>query len=518
MSRINTYPEVDRLNSDDFLIVDGATNGTRKIKASEFSKDNDGTFEIPFYPFQFVRAYRQASNNSLVNNNGYATSIASFKLNGKGRLHFTISGTNLKVKLWKLNSTEDGLVQVFDYTTDAYAEGSSGKYYIVFHATTGDISSANISQLHVTCNKGVFDDFVETNFIKLTKSGKFSNYGENAIFRNGYDPDLKMGMRNQTKNRLTVYPYYAVDDCTIYSPSFNTAYIIIIENDTLYTLQKGMRHTIAKGTYFGVAFINGTSATEHDGTTHICYEIKNAGYNDEYGNQLLQNSTISRSDSQILVGDLIFMVTYGGDLYHVYSLATGDYIKKEQQLDHTVGHANSGNYDNGCFYVSDWTINNVIHVFDVDTETPALTYSKDITLPENQYGRVEYYVQQEEKEIYFLGWQNGDSATDPNNLVYGLYVKSGDTYVLAWEKKARRVKTLQSFTKQGDCFYFVEVETGSGYTTQSICELNLHTGEIKQYPVSGTLATREGETLMPIGKKTFIIGDAHGYLFFYAIG
>ena len=32
MSRINTYPEADSLNRDDFLVIDGTTDGTRKIK------------------------------------------------------------------------------------------------------------------------------------------------------------------------------------------------------------------------------------------------------------------------------------------------------------------------------------------------------------------------------------------------------------------------------------------------------------------------------------------------------
>lgn len=32
MSRINTYPEADSLNQDDFLVIDGATDGTRKVK------------------------------------------------------------------------------------------------------------------------------------------------------------------------------------------------------------------------------------------------------------------------------------------------------------------------------------------------------------------------------------------------------------------------------------------------------------------------------------------------------
>lgn len=31
MSRINTYPEADSLNQDDFLVIYGATDGTRKI-------------------------------------------------------------------------------------------------------------------------------------------------------------------------------------------------------------------------------------------------------------------------------------------------------------------------------------------------------------------------------------------------------------------------------------------------------------------------------------------------------
>lgn len=34
MSRINTYPEADSLNQDDFLVIDGATDGTRKFKVS----------------------------------------------------------------------------------------------------------------------------------------------------------------------------------------------------------------------------------------------------------------------------------------------------------------------------------------------------------------------------------------------------------------------------------------------------------------------------------------------------
>lgn len=54
MSRIITYPEADSLNQDDFLVIDGATDGTRKIRAASLE---DGANAAGVKRLTFVNGY-----------------------------------------------------------------------------------------------------------------------------------------------------------------------------------------------------------------------------------------------------------------------------------------------------------------------------------------------------------------------------------------------------------------------------------------------------------------------------
>ena len=162
-------------------------------------------------------------------------------------------------------------------------------------------------------------------------------------------------------------------------------------------------------------------------------------------------------------------------------------------------------------YVSDWTDNTLIHVYNVDAENNALTYNKDIVIPIENVGRVEYFVRNDENEVFFIGWQNGDSSVNPNTLIYGLYVLTTEGYEQSWIRKAFRPKVLQSFTMQGNYIYMVECDTN--YKTTGIIILNLETGLSSFSEAIGTITTFESETIIPIGLQSFILADSRGRLF-----
>ena len=480
--------------------------------------------EIQFYTFQFVGGAYRKTDLSLADNVAYVTIARSVHLSGVGGMHFYVDdNSGITFQVFKVNDAGTAMTSVTGGNVDDYyIPGEAGWYYITLKTVDGSVFTKNhFANFHVVAPRSVYDRYVAENFIKVERTGTFGDVGTNGLSKYTINAETGFAARYSASSRITGYPYYSDKNITIFCPYHTNANdaLIVCVNNTITTIQRGQKASIPANTFFGVGFVSGSGNSDNTITNHTIFIVEGTQIDGVYLNQLLCNRTISRADTAFVVDNLVFMIAGDDALYHVFSLESGQFLVSEQALGHTGGHANSCNYSDGYCYVSHWyeEHNNLIYVFDVDTENHTLTYVRDIELPQSQYGRTEYYVQNNEKEIYFLGWQTAASGTPANCLVYGLYIKVGDEYVLSWERKAARINTLQSFTKQGDYLYLVEV-IDTDYHTTGICSLNMSTGEIKVHPVSGTITSYEAEGINPIGDRTFLITDSRGRLFFYALG
>ena len=90
MSRIITYPEADSLNQDDFLVIDGATDGTRKIKTNSllgaFFNTSNNLFNKDDIDIVF---------NSEINASGTITETTNYFVSGFINNHILIVINNL---------------------------------------------------------------------------------------------------------------------------------------------------------------------------------------------------------------------------------------------------------------------------------------------------------------------------------------------------------------------------------------------------------------------------------------
>lgn len=112
MSRINTYPEADSLNQDDFLVIDGATDGTRRVKT-----DKVGPNIHEFKDALLVKTKLAPS-----------TSASNWALNNK---YLSVSDTNAIIYKYEVNAGEEIYLNVESYgectaifQTDAYIPSS----------------------------------------------------------------------------------------------------------------------------------------------------------------------------------------------------------------------------------------------------------------------------------------------------------------------------------------------------------------------------------------------------------
>lgn len=228
-----------------------------------------------------------------------------------------------------------------------------------------------------------------------------------------------------------------------------------------------------------------------------------------FGTQRISAKTNTRTDCAFIADDKIFTIS-NTNLYSVY--VNGSYAVLDSPLTGSVGHANSCNYLDGKVYVSDWDVNNKIHVFNVDTTNNTLTYSKDITLPSSNYGDTEYFVTNAEKEIMFCGWKTGDSATTPNSIVYGLYIYNGTEYILSWVKEAIRPTIMQGFCFLGESLVLVNC-ANSTYHTIGFNKIDMNTGLTTEYVASGTITNHEAEAIFPVDDYTLMSVDATGNIY-----
>ena len=180
-------------------------------------------------------------------------------------------------------------------------------------------------------------------------------------------------------------------------------------------------------------------------------------------------------------------------------------------LDHTVGHANTTNYDNGYAYVSDWTDGQTIHVFAVDDDNNTLTYVKDITVP-TTHGRTQFWVFDNENQIYSCGWDY-EHSENSQYMVVELWKKERDgDYVKSWESTAIGITMVQGMCVYNGRMYIID--NTNAYKHLGIVIVDLDSG-VQKYDASqtGTILTLESEALVPIGNDQFICVTHNGSQF-----
>ena len=403
------------------------------------------------------------------------------------------------------------------WVSEQYVNGLENIRIIVRTVDNAEISGTDIDAVHIYSTY-VAKDAYESIFVnKFTRTTRLPEYDavDSKITRYRVDTSTNnVGtlLRNNTSCRAT-YAWQVCEesDCIIWCGQYSTSYIdIIINNAVVATLNRGECYKITKGTKFLIGFVS-TSATST--ITNACFVVVPETTPSESNYQLLDATVNSGQDCCFVIGDKVFAI---GRETTGYSVKQGDtWLVTKAALGIDVGHANSCNYDsgNGKAYVSDWRDHpESIYVFSVDAQNNSMTYEKTITVPlPADRGSTEYYVFDNEKQIIYLSWESGNSSTNPNTLMFGLYVLTSTGYVLSWEKKAARGETVQGMTVQDNYIYYVEV-TGAAYDTYAINRINMATGEVEyaDTDVVGSIASNESEGIASIGKQTFIVLTRNG--------
>ena len=186
-------------------------------------------------------------------------------------------------------------------------------------------------------------------------------------------------------------------------------------------------------------------------------------------------------------------------------------LAAEITLDHSVGHANSANYDNGFAYVSDWTDGQTIHVFAVDDANNTMTWTKDITVP-TTHGRTQFWVFDNENQIYSCGW-NYEHSGNSQYMVIELWKKGGDgVYVQAWESVVTGISVAQGMCVHQNRLYIIDDTID--YKHQGIVVIDLSSGQqIHNSSQSGTILTLETEALIPVADDRFVVVTYNGAQF-----
>ena len=467
--------------------------------------DSIESVRIPLYPCQFIgNAYKNASGTASDNDHCIVTE-RPLVFKNYGSVHVYTTNNNLSFS-WKLSTDSALKTGIKDFRF-------SGDVELQLNILTDDstpVKSSDLSSIVIETTETVYNHYIADNFFKPITSNRFEDFGGDNIHRYGmYNTGDQIGFaqRGNAYYRITSMPCICEHDLTIYCGINNSLNLEILVNGTLTTIQYGQWFKVPKNTVFAVAFKSTSRNSNNNISTSGIYIIDDSVPSADI-TQYISQAVVTRADCGFMVDDKVFLISSTG-LYSVYG--SGGFLVKDASIDHTAGHANSCNYYNGKVYVSDWTDNTLIHVYNVDAENNALTYNKDIVIPIENVGRVEYFVRNDENEVFFIGWQNGDSSVNPNTLIYGLYVLTTEGYEQSWIRKAFRPKVLQSFTMQGNYIYMVECDTN--YKTTGIIILNLETGLSSFSEAIGTITTFESETIIPIGLQSFILADSRGRLF-----
>lgn len=171
-------------------------------------------------------------------------------------------------------------------------------------------------------------------------------------------------------------------------------------------------------------------------------------------------------------------------------------------LDHTVGHANTANYDNGYAYVSDWTDGTKIHVFEVDDDNNTMTYVKDITVP-TMHGRTQFYVFDNEEQIYSCGWDI-EHSLNSNYLVIELWKKGKNgTYFKTWEGGAVGIVMSQGMCVHNNRMYLISNSLDYKHTGIVVVDLSNGT-QVYNTSQTGTILNYETEDLSALSDNTFV--------------
>lgn len=209
-------------------------------------------------------------------------------------------------------------------------------------------------------------------------------------------------------------------------------------------------------------------------------------------------------------------VTESGKVYLIKENGTCAVMQSGSQvssftIDHSIGHANSANYDSGKSYISDWTDGTKIHVFEVDDSNNTMAYLKDITVPQT-HGRTEYFVFDNESQIYSLGW-NVTHASDSQYMILGLWKKdSTGTYVNAFEIPVIGVSVAQGMCVNNERMYIVNNTTG--YKHIGLVIVDLKTGvQVSETSQTGTILTLETEGIVPLDDDKFLVTGYNGSQF-----
>lgn len=411
-----------------------------------------------------------------------------------------------------------------DWKTDEVFSALDG-VIVVASSDSSDMTVSTLNKVHLYSTVYGEATFKEEYYINVEHTRKFAVHGQDHIYRyqiGTSTDDLGMLISNQTSKRATSTPHYSEKDIDLYCGQFNTNKVTIIYGgEVKAVLGNGERFHIPANTPFICGFENsgGTSSNEYETVNIMVVE------DDKEPTIIRQavNTTVNltRADASFIADNgKMFFITYTDD--GKYSVTNGTTVLVNmEELSHSPGHANSCNYDNGYVYVSDWTDPGNIVVYSVDETNNTLTYYKEIEIPiDAARGSAEYYVTDNENQIFFVGWKTGNSLTDPNVLVYGLYIKTTSGYTLAWEKFAERLTILQGFTVQDNYMYLVE--NTADYKFTGVKRINMATGllETSAGEIVGGMASAEIEQAIAIGKQVFLITDSHGkqYIFTFVEG
>lgn len=372
-------------------------------------------------------------------------------------------------------------------------------------ADSSAIKSTDLADVVITTNN--FDLYAHTH-VEITESCNLDTFDAYCSNRKLIESGSTAGMCEYTTSKFNSYTcaFYCKKDIDFWVGRADSFVLAIFVNGALVTtVSQGGHYHIEAGTTF-VLGIRSTATTVARVNVWIVVDGVKPNKNSTVS-QYFSGPTYSNNPDigcSCIVDGKVFSVSDNG----TYSVTQGETVLKQGiTLDHAPGHANSGNYDNGYFYVSDWTENNLIHVYAVDAENNTLTYSKDIDMGTVEDGSTEYFVFDNEKQIVSLGWNDRNSSVNPNCLVYSLWILTTAGYARVWTKKAVRNTVLNSMVVQGEYIYYVDCnDASSSYHYININRINIATG-ITEYnathPLGGILS-QEIEGICPIGNGIFL--------------
>lgn len=469
-------------------------------------------YEIPLRRCYFVRKAWMNSSNGFVDDNSRATNSIQITINSPVK----IVSDNADVQFAIVQNSSYILD---DWTDSVELSGLNGAYINMRVVSGAEMTGTLVDALHIYTTETGYKEFVQNYTYTIKNTDRFPSYSE-YVGVNRYATDLSANnvgclLRNSSVQSST-FPFICDKDVTVWVGRYNGQTLTVIIDGVATTISEGKSFTIPANTYF-TCYWNASAGSKSECTMYVTeYEVGERLLNPTMaGSQMMTNATTSMSvDTSFMVGDKVFMLAQetGG-----YAVKDGNtFTKSAQSVGNTLGHANSCNYHNGKVYVSDWRDNpNTIYVLTVDTDQDTLTYEKTLTVPlASGRGSTEYFVFDNEKQIYFVGWKTGAAGTDPNTLMYGLYVLTTTGYELAWERQAVRPLILQSAIVHKHYIYFIECQMD--YKTVGISRINMITGEVEHNActMAGSFVTYEGEGLTPIGDHAFVTSDHNGRTYF----